>query len=262
MENELILERWEGVVIVRMNREAQMNSLSRSLLRALWDVFGDLGADDSTRCVILTGSGESFSAGGDMGVLREWSESPPSLVYRQMKAVGEVVGRIFNFPKPLITAVNGVAVGGGCSLALCGDVIIASDKARLGMVFSRNNLGPDMGASFILPRLVGPLRAKELIYSGRIISAHEALSLGMVSEVVPHQQLMERAMERGREIAAWAPQAVAFGKALIHRSMEGASLEELLEMEAQAQAILFNCEDTREAVRAFFEKRKPVFKNR
>lgn len=262
MEDELILERVDDVAILRMNRPAQMNSLSHSLLGRLWEAFGDLVQDDSARCLILTGTGESFSAGGDMGVLKEWSESPPSLVYRQMKMVGEVVMRIFNFPKPLITAVNGVAVGGGCSLALCGDVVMASEKARFGMVFSRNNLGPDMGASFILPRLVGVLKAKELIYSGRIISAQEAHSLGMVSEVVPHEVLMERALERAKEMAKWAPQAIAFGKTLLHRSMAGASMEELLEMEAQAQAILFNCEDTKEAVKAFLEKRKPVFKNR
>lgn len=261
-DRELIFTKEDAVAIITMNRPAQMNSLSRSLLEALWEAFGEVARDDSIRCVILTGAGEAFSAGGDMGVLKEWSESPPSVVYRQMKAVGEVVLRVFSLAKPLISAVNGVAVGGGCSLALCGDLILASDRARFGMVFSRNNLGPDMGASFLLPRLVGVLRAKELLYSGRIISAQEALSYGLVSEVVPHDELFAVALAKAKEMAAWATQAITMSKALVHRSMAGASLEELLEMEAQAQAILFHCEDTKEAVRAFLEKRKPTFRNR
>lgn len=260
--DELIYTREDRVARIVMNRPAQMNSMSHSLLQGIWDAFGEAASDDSVRCVVLTGTGEAFSAGGDMGVLKEWSQSSATIVYRHMKAVGEVVLRVFSFPKPLITAVNGVAVGGGCSLALCGDVILASDRARFGMVFSRHNLSPDMGASFILPRLVGVLRAKELIYSGRIISAEEAFSYGMVSQVVPHDQLESVAMERAREMSTWATQAICLGKALIYRSMAGADMAELLEMEAQAQAILFNSEDTREAIKAFLEKRKPVFRNR
>jgi 2-(1,2-epoxy-1,2-dihydrophenyl)acetyl-CoA isomerase len=261
-KEELIYKVEDGVARMVMNRPAQMNSMSQGLLQKIWDAFGEATRDDGVRCVVLTGTDEAFSAGGDMGVLKEWSQSSATVVYRHMKAVGEVVLRVFSFPKPLVTAVNGVAVGGGCSLALCGDVILASDRARFGMVFSRHNLGPDMGASFLLPRLVGVLRAKELLFSGKIISAQEALLYGMVSQVVPHQDLDTVAMERAREMAMWAPQAITLGKALIHRSAAGAGLEELLEMEAQAQAILFNSEDTREAIRAFLEKRKPVFRNR
>ncbi len=259
---ELIYKVEEGVARMVMNRPAQMNSMSHSLLQSIWEAFGEAARDEAVRCVVLTGTAEAFSAGGDLGVLKEWSQSSAALVYGKMKEVGDVVMRVYSFPKPLVTAVNGVAVGGGCSLALCGDLILASDRARFGMVFSRHNLGPDMGASFLLPRLVGVLRAKELLFSGRIISAQEAFSYGMVSQVVPHEELEAVALERAKEMAMWAPQAISLGKALIHRSMAGASLGELLEMEAQAQAILFNSEDTREAIRAFLEKRKPVFRNK
>jgi 2-(1,2-epoxy-1,2-dihydrophenyl)acetyl-CoA isomerase len=259
---ELIYKVEEGVARIVMNRPAQMNSMSHGLLEGLWEAFGEAARDDAVRCVILTGTGEAFSAGGDMGVLKEWSQSSATVVYRHMKEVGELVMRVYSFPKPLVTAVNGVAVGGGCSLALCGDLILASDRARFGMVFSRHNLGPDMGASFLLPRLVGVLKAKELLFSGKIISAQEAFSCGMVSRVVPNDELDATAMEKAKEMTMWAPQAISMGKALIQRSMAGAGLEELLEMEAQVQAILFNSEDTREAIKAFLEKRKPVFRNR
>ncbi|MEJ5378428.1 MAG: enoyl-CoA hydratase-related protein [bacterium] len=261
-KEELIYKVEQGVARIIMNRPAQMNSMSHGLLQGIWEAFGEAARDDEVRCAVLSGTGEAFSAGGDMGVLKQWSQSSATVVYRHMKEVGEVVMRVYCFPKPLITAVNGVAVGGGCSLALCGDVILASERARFGMVFSRHNLGPDMGASFLLPRLVGVLRAKELLFSGRIISAQEAFSYGMVSQVVPDHELEARAMEMAHEMAAWAPQAICLGKALLQRSMAGADLGEMLELEAQAQAILFNSDDTREAIKAFLEKRKPVFRNR
>lgn len=260
--DELIYTVQEGVARMVMNRPSRMNSLSHSLLEGIWEAFGEASRDEAVRCAVLTGTGEAFSAGGDLEVLRQWSQSSATVVYRHMKAVGEVVQRVFSFPKPLITAVNGVAVGGGCSLALCGDVILSSDKARFGMVFSRHNLGPDMGASFLLPRLVGVLRAKELLYSGRIISAQEALSYGMVSQVVPHDELEDVAMAKAKEMATWATQALSLAKALVHSSMAGAGMAELLEMESQAQAVLFNSDDTREAIEAFLEKRRPVFRNR
>jgi 2-(1,2-epoxy-1,2-dihydrophenyl)acetyl-CoA isomerase len=261
-QQDLLYTKEDGVGRIVMNRPAQMNSMSQGLLQGLEEAFLDAGKDDQVRAVVLTGVGEAFSAGGDMGVLKEWSQSSATVVYRHMKAVGELVLKVFSLPKPLITAVNGVAVGGGCSLALCGDVILASDRARFGMVFSRHNLGPDMGASFLLPRLVGMLRAKDLIYSGRLISAQDALSYGMVSEVLPHEDLDTAAMERARKMATWATQAIGLGKTLLHQSAAGGDMATALELEAQAQAILFNSQDAREAIQAFLEKRKPVFQNR
>ncbi len=260
--DDVLYSKESGVARIVMNRAAHMNSMSLGLLEGLWESLADAEKDGQVRAVVLTGSGEAFSAGGDMGILKEWSQSSATAVYRHMKGVGELVMKVFSLPKPLITAVNGVAVGGGCSLALCGDVILASDKARFGMVFSRHNLGPDMGASFLLPRLVGLLRAKEIIYSGRILSSQEAASYGMVSEVIPHEELDAKAMERARKMATWATQAIALGKSLLHQSAAGGDMATALELEAQAQAILFNSGDTREAIQAFLEKRKPVFQNR
>jgi 2-(1,2-epoxy-1,2-dihydrophenyl)acetyl-CoA isomerase len=261
-EQDVLYTKEGGVARIVMNRPAQMNSLSHGVLQGLEHAMTDAAHDDGVRAVLLTGTGEAFSAGGDMGILREWIDASPTVVYRHMKRVGELVMRAFTMPKPMITAVNGVAVGGGCSLALCGDLILASDRARMGMVFSRHNLGPDMGASFILPRLVGLLRAKELIYSGRLVPAEEARQYGMVSEVIPHEELGRASLERARKMAGWATQAIALGKALIHRALAEGDMAAALEAEAQAQALLFKSEDTHEAIRAFLEKRKPQFQNR
>lgn len=150
-----------------------------------------------------------------------------------------------------------MALGGGCSLALLGDVILASDRAQFGMIFSRLNLGPDMGASFLLPRLVGLVRAKDLIYSGRIISAEEAFLYGMVSEVCPHENLMARAMKRAQELALGATQAIGMAKDLLNRSTGGYEMASTLDLEAKVQAILLNSKETREAIQAFLKKHKP-----
>lgn len=262
MEELVRYTKSQSVARIELNRPAQLNALNAGMLKGLLDAFEDAEQDPDVRSILLTGAGDAFCAGGDLGVIEQWSRSSAVEICRSMKEVGRVVLRIYHVSKPLVTAVNGAAVGGGCSLALCGDVILASDRARFGMVFSRFNLGPDMGGSYILPRLVGVLRAKELIYSGRIITAQEALSYGMVSEVIPHHSLVEEAEKRARRMAQWATQAIGMAKGLIHASLAGGDLCEALEREASAQALLFQSEDTKEGIGAFLENRKPAFRNR
>jgi len=262
MEEFVRYTKSQAVARIELNRPAQLNALNAGMLRGLLDAIEDAEQDPEVRSILLTGAGEAFCAGGDLGIIEQWSRSSAVEVYRSMREVGRVVLRVYDVPKPLITAVNGAAVGGGCSLALCGDVILASDRARFGMVFSRYNLGPDMGGSYILPRLVGVLRAKELIYTGKIITAQEALAYGMVNEVIPHERLMEEAEKRAQKMARWATQAIGMAKGLIHASLAGGDLSEALEREAEVQALLFQSEDTREAIRAFLESRKPQFRNR
>jgi 2-(1,2-epoxy-1,2-dihydrophenyl)acetyl-CoA isomerase len=252
----------DGVARIVMNRPESLNAINFELSSQLYKAFSDAREDNSVRVAILTGAGKAFSAGGDMSTLKEWTESSPTEIYRMMKDVGELMKFIISFPKPLITAVNGPAVGGGCSLALSGDIIIASESASFGQVFSRLNLVADMGSSFLLPNLVGILRAKELIFSGRIISAKEAQSYGMVSEVVPDEKFHQVVEERAKKMARWATRAIGMAKVIINKWAEGADLDTILELEAKSQALLFQTEDTREGIMAFLEKRKPDFKNR
>ena len=256
---EVIYTKEEGVAKIVLNRPGQLNAINIAMGRELKEAITTAELDDEVRAVLLTGAGDAFCSGGDLAMLKEWTESSSAVVYRHMRSVGDIIQKLHSIQKPVITAVNGAAVGGGCSLALCGDIILASENARFGMAFSRYNLGPDMGGAYLLPRLVGLLRAKELIYSGRIIPADEALSYGMVSEVIERDRLMDEAESRAKKMARWATQALGMSKNILHESMAGASMVEILDMEAGAQAILFKTEDSAEAIKAFLENRKPEF---
>ena len=248
-EEEVQYSRADGVARIVLNRPARLNAFTQTLVRGLHRAFIDAEQDPEVRCILLTGAGEAFSSGGDLSLLHQLACSSAMEVYGIIKEGFDTIHQIYSIPKPVITAVNGVATGAGCSLALCGDVILASDRARFGMVFSQLNLAPDTGASFLLPKLVGLLRAKDLIYSGRIISAEEALSYGMVSEVFPHDQLQARAMERAQIMSRWPTQAIKIAKNLLHRSVAGGDLATILELEAEAQSMLLSSENVKEAIR-------------
>lgn len=255
----LLMDLKDQVAIVRMNRSQSMNALEHQLCLDLVDCLGILSECEEARVVILTGSGNAFSAGGD---LRELSERMPVDEARKyVLNVSKVIQAIQKLEKPVIAAVNGAAVGAGFSIAMACDLIVASEKAIFSQSFVRVGLVPDLGATYFTPRLIGLHKGKELAFAGKIMSANELTQMGMINYAVPHEELEDKAFELARQIAEGAPIAIRLTKKLLNQSLT-ASLEEMMELEAQFQATCMQSEDFTEGIKAFYEKRKCQFKGR
>jgi len=252
----LLLEKSGKVLKISLNKPESRNALNMEMRVDLKKVMGSLCEDPQIRALILTGVGKAFCAGGD---LRTMQVPMPDLAGRKrLKDLHGWLNTLINLEIPVIAAVNGVAAGAGCSLAMACDLIVAAEDARF--VFSVVKLGliPDGGSLYFLPRLVGLPRAKELMFSGRVIEASEALAIGLVNKVVPADQLMPTVEELAGELAQGAGKAIALTKRLLNLSMSS-DLESILEFEALGQDICFGTEDFGEGRKAFLEKRKPVF---
>jgi 2-(1,2-epoxy-1,2-dihydrophenyl)acetyl-CoA isomerase len=247
-----------GVASVVMNRPEALNALDMQLKQDLSDVWRLLVDDDTVRAVLLTGAGRAFSTGGDIKQM-DADRRPETTRRRMAKLLRDTVIPLARMEKPVVAAVNGHAHGLGLSLALACDVVYASDSAVLSMAFARIGLGPDGGASYFLPRLVGLSRAKELMFSGRRVSAQEALELGLVGRVLPDHELMDAALETAAELAGGATVALGAAKRLLNESSVH-TLEEMAELEAFSQAVVMSTDDHREGIDAFAERRKPHFK--
>ncbi|MGE5702099.1 MAG: enoyl-CoA hydratase/isomerase family protein [Clostridia bacterium] len=243
------------VATITLNRPDKMNALSNELVEELAAALEQARTDAGVRSIILTGSGRAFSAGGDL------SSFPGTQALngkRYMQKAHRLLLDLYQLEKPTIAAVNGFATGAGFNIALCCDIVVANEQAMFGQVFSKVGLVPDFGGMYFLPRVVGMPRAKELMYSGRMISAREAQQYGIVLEVTEPEGLMERVVELAVSLAQGPTAALGMTKAILNRSFEY-SLEQLLHEEAMAQGIAFSTRDHQEGVQAFSEKRKPVF---
>lgn len=250
----------DRTAIIQMNNPKAMNALEDELASELLLAYQDAAADREIGAVILTGAERAFCAGGDLKRLGEGFPSAEA-GYDYMRSFRALVTAFMNMPKPTIAAVNGFAVGAGFCIAMQADMILASDKAKFGMAFSNVGLIPDLAGMYTLPRLVGLQRAKELVFTGRTISAEEARDMGIVNQVVPHDQLMEQAGALARRLAAGPGVAFRMAKRVMNDSVN-MTLEQLLDMEAYAQSVCFQSEDHRIGVEAFFRKEKPIFKGR
>ena len=257
MEFENVTVQKEGMVaVVRLNRAQQLNALSYALIKDLCLALEQLDRDDEVRVIILTGGDKVFAAGAD---IKEMADLGPfdervqgRLAYRD---------RINKISKPIIAAVSGFALGGGCELAMSCDIIVASETAKFGQ--PEVNLGtiPGSGGTQRLPRLVGKHRAMEMVLTGEFISAADAERYGIVNRVVPAELLLEEARAMADRIAAKPPIAVRAAKEAIVKSAN-ASLEDGLDFERKSFYMLFASEDRKEGMKAFLEKRKPVFKGK
>ena len=251
----IALERRSAVAVVTLNRPDKLNALNESLLRELLETLTTLDADSSVRVGILTGAGKAFAAGADIAAMAEMSSAQAG----QFAALGHRVGAtLAQAHMPFLAAVNGVALGGGCELAMCCDFIYASDKAKFGQPEVTLGLIPGFGGTQRLARRVGIGRASELCMTGNVIGADEALRIGLVDAVAPHDDLMGRAQTTAAAIAERAPLAVAAIKRSISLGKD-MTLAAALEIEAAAFASLFGTRDQQEGVRAFMEKRVPSF---
>ena len=239
--------RGSGVMLLRINRPHVRNALNLELRRALATEFVALAGQDDVRCIVITGDDRAFSAGAD---LREYVDaSPVEIIERQMDRLW---GAIASCPKPLIAAVCGHALGGGCELAMHADIMVAGESARFGQPEVRIGLIPGGGATQRLTRAVGKFAAMKLLLSGRQITAHEARALGLVSEVVPDAEVLAAALELAREIATYPPFAVRQIKELVLASMN-VPLDTGLSLERKAFQLMFSTQEKTDRIRAFLK---------
>jgi enoyl-CoA hydratase/carnithine racemase len=256
----LLVDRSDGVVTVTLNRPEKKNAVNGRMWRELIEVFDEVADSRSDRVLVLTGAGDGFCSGADLtdpdsgGNFRGGTGG----ALAQMRVVGRCALRLHELPKPTIAAVNGVAAGAGCNLALGCDLIVASEHARFTEIFAKRGLNVDFGGSWLLPRLVGLHKAKELVFLADILSATEAAELGLVNRVVPAAELHAAVMELARRIAALPPMQLSVSKKLLNQSFS-VSMAEALEFEDVAQSLAFGSADTAEALLAFVQKREPKF---
>jgi enoyl-CoA hydratase len=254
----ILLESDGPIATVTVNRPDKLNALNAQVVRELTQAFQAL-AGSPTRVAILTGAGEkAFVAGADIAEMSALSAAQAKAFSDAGHRLGWAI-ELSSFP--VIAAVNGFALGGGCELALACDFIYASDRAKLGQPEVNLGLMPGFGGTQRLARRIGVAQARELIYTGDHVSAERALALGLVNAVVPASELMERVRELAKKIASKAPLAVAASKRVMHQAPDVA-LTVACELEASAFATLFASEDMREGTRAFVEKRKAEFSGR
>jgi len=244
------------VATLTLDRPAALNALTVPVKVALRDALESLAVDRSVRAVILTGAGRAFCAGQDLAEREEPDAAPLEVEVRER--YNPIIRALRSMGQPVIAAVNGVAAGAGASLALACDLRIAAEEARFVLAFGRIGLVPDSGATWFLPRLVGPAKAAELALLGDALDAAEALRLGLVSRVVPGDQLMPEARALADRLAEAAPLALALTKTALDRSMS-IDLDEALEGEAKLQGIAGATADHAEGLAAFREKRSPRF---
>lgn len=257
MEN-VIVERVEGVATLRLNRPEKLNALNLALIRDLTDALRSLQGDEGVRAVVLTGNGPAFSAGGDFEAIQALWKASPSESRRRLLDGLEVIKALYHLERPTVALINGPAVGGGLSLALTCDFVLAAEEAPLSFPFVRLGIVPDMGALYLVPRLVGLRRAQELLLSGRTFTAKEAAEIGLITRAVPRDVLETEGRALARQLAEGATRALGMTKTLLHHALE-VDLERWLELEAHAQSLLWHTADHREAIAAFREKRPPRF---
>jgi enoyl-CoA hydratase/carnithine racemase len=258
----VLLSHADHVGTLTLNRPDKLNAFAGRMRQEIADGVRELAGDDGVRVLVITGAGRAFCAGADIGYMRELTERADVDGFRDLVEAGrEVVTAIRAAEKPVIASVNGPAAGGGANLALACDIRIASDKASIGQTFNRIGLHPDWGGTYFLPRLVGPSKALELIFSGEMIDPQEAERLGIFNKVVPHRLLDEETHEWALALAAKPPVALARAKAAVYRS-DGATLDEMLDLELAHQLACFQTKDVREGLKAFLEKRAPTFHGR
>ncbi len=255
----ILLEREGAVAVITVNRPKALNALNADTLKELDRAFDELGADKSLSAVIITGAGEkAFVAGADIAFMKDLNP----VEARNFALLGQaVLNKIENLPQPVIAAVNGFALGGGCELAMACDIRLASENARFGQPEVNLGVPPGFAGTQRLPRLVGKGRAKELLYTGDMISADEAYRIGLVNKVYPAAELLPAAKALAEKIGSKGPVAIRLTKSAVNQGLEMDAARGMA-YEAEVFGLSFATEDQKEGMGAFLEKRKAEFKGK
>jgi 2-(1,2-epoxy-1,2-dihydrophenyl)acetyl-CoA isomerase len=251
------VDRADGVVTVTLDRPERKNAVTGEMWNELLATFAEVGRRDDDRVLVITGAGDGFCSGADVSAMPDQQGHP----LQAMRHVGDVCMALHTLRQPTIAKVNGVAAGAGCNLALGCDLIVASSRARFSEIFARRGLSIDFGGSWILPRLIGLHRAKELALFADVIDAAEAQRLGLVNRVVEPDELDAAVAEWAGRLAAGPPIGLAQTKRLLNDGFSS-TLQQALEAEAAAQSVNFATSDVAEAMSAFLAKREPKFEGR
>jgi len=256
----ILFSQHNGTALISLNRPETLNAFTEAMILETTNAFKQAGREASVRCVVITGNGRAFSSGQDLAEVQEKS-GQFSIGEHLRQGYNRLIQQMVSLEKPIIGAINGVAAGAGCGVALATDIRIAADKASFMLAFSKVGLVPDSGLNWLLPRIVGYARAYEMAVTAAKIPAEQALAWGLVNRVVPQAQLMETVDAWARQLAAGP--TLAFG--LTKRAMNQGwttSLAETLEYEAHLQEVCGRSADNQEGVQAFLQKRPPVFQGK
>ncbi len=254
----LIYETEEGIGIIKINRPEVRNVLNWETWMELEEVLNRLHSDPGIRVGIITGVGdEAFIAGADLRMLKDRT---PQDAVNASKRANEILLFMESMEEPIIAAINGWALGGGCEIALACDIRMASERAQIGQTEVRVGIMPGYGGNVRLMRLVGSGRAKEMIYTGKIVSAEEAERIGLVNRVVPHEKLMEEAVALAKQMAK-GPASIHLAKRSMFYASQHSYIDSL-QKDSELYGEVYKTEDFKEGVTSFLEKKKPVFKNR
>jgi enoyl-CoA hydratase/carnithine racemase len=255
--------RRDGIVTVTLNRPHKKNAMTPTMWEELLEVFEAVESDRADRVLVITGAADAFCSGADLTDASgdEGAADGVGGSVERMRLVTRCALTLHELRTPTLAAVNGVAAGAGLNLALGCDIVIASERARFSEIFSKRGLSVDFGGSWLLPRLVGLHRAKELVFLADIIDATEAERIGLVNRVVAHDRFAEVVEDYAQRLAALPPIQIANSKRMLNQSF-AVSMAEALEVEGLAQALSFQTKDTVEAIMAFIQKREPHFEGR
>ena len=266
-EADVLLTKEDGIATITLNRPAALNALTSQMNRALREAIEDAANDANTRVLVLTGAGRAFCAGedvkerpGDSAEVKE-RQTPLTQLANGPRGLVSFADTLRGMVKPTIASVNRYAVGQGLSIAMSCDIRIASEDAQLGALWTRRGIPPESAGAFLLTHLVGPAKACELIFAGKMIGAAEAKEMGLVNQVVPAAQLEEATNDLARSIADGPPMAIGVAKMMIYQALE-TSLAIHGRLEFFGQDFCFNTEDREEGIRSFLEKRPPRFQGR
>lgn len=256
--DDVQLAEQDGIATVTLNRPHTKNAVTHTMWEELGSLYRELGYRDDIRCVVVTGAGEDFCSGADVSGKSEGAPVERRHQLQSMRIVGEACRALYEMPKVTIARVDGVAAGAGLNMALACDLVLASDRSRFSEIFAKRGLNVDFGGSYLLPRIVGMQRAKELILLAEIYSAAEAAEMGLVNRVVPQAELDDLVADWAAKAVAGPPRAIAISKALLNRSF-AMGLTDALDAEGLGQTFQFTTKDVPEAMTAWQERRDPEF---
>lgn len=257
MEHIIVNEQYEPLIaLIQINRPQALNALNTQLMQEVRDTLQQLDRNDQVRVIIITGNDQAFAAGADIKQMADKS-SVDMLIIDQFSTWDQ----IRKTKKPIIAAVSGFCLGGGCELALTCDMIIASETARFGQPEIKIGVMPGAGGTQRLTKAVGKARAMEMVLTGKFVSAEEALAMGMINKVVPVEMYLREAVTLAREIAQMSPIAIQLAKESVNRAFE-THLDEGLQFERKNFYLCFSSEDQKEGMKAFIEKRQPQYRGR